>query len=97
MSFWKIYLCDLISLTKIFQYFLFFKMGLDERNVVLYNSKADILSWQDSHAGVAQLVEQLIRNQQVSGSSPLTSSIKNRTGKPFLNGSPCGFFMLFWF
>ena len=28
-------------------------------------------------AGVAQSVEQLIRNQQVSGSSPLTSSIKN--------------------
>ena len=27
-----------------------------------------------SHAGVAQSVEQLIRNQQVSGSSPLTSS-----------------------
>ena len=27
-------------------------------------------------AGVAQSVEQLIRNQQVSGSSPLTSSIK---------------------
>ena len=26
-------------------------------------------------AGVAQSVEQLIRNQQVSGSSPLTSSI----------------------
>ena len=49
-------------------------MGLDERNVVLYNSKADILSRQDIHAGVAQLVEQLIRNQQVSGSSPLTSS-----------------------
>ena len=27
-----------------------------------------------NNAGVAQLVEQLIRNQQVSGSSPLTSS-----------------------
>ena len=26
------------------------------------------------HAGVAQLVEQLIRNQQVSGSSPLAGS-----------------------
>ena len=26
-------------------------------------------------AGVAQLVEQLIRNQQVTGSSPVTSSI----------------------
>ena len=30
-------------------------------------------------AGVAQLVEQLIRNQQVAGSSPATSSI-NRAG-----------------
>jgi hypothetical protein len=27
-----------------------------------------------SHAGVAQLVEQLIRNQQVAGSSPVASS-----------------------
>ena len=27
-------------------------------------------------AGVAQLVEQLIRNQQITGSSPVTSSIK---------------------
>ena len=27
-------------------------------------------------AGVAQSVEQLIRNQQVTGSSPVTSSIK---------------------
>lgn len=31
------------------------------------------------YAGVAQLVEQLIRNQQVAGSSPATSSI-NRAG-----------------
>ncbi len=29
-----------------------------------------------AHAGVAQLVEQLIRNQQVSGSSPLAGSIR---------------------
>ena len=28
-----------------------------------------------SHAGVAQLVEQLIRNQQVNGSSPFAGSI----------------------
>jgi hypothetical protein len=28
-------------------------------------------------AGVAQLVEQLIRNQQVSGSSPLAGSVKS--------------------
>ena len=31
-----------------------------------------------SFAGVAQSVEQLIRNQQVSGSSPLTSSMSSR-------------------
>ena len=30
-----------------------------------------------SYAGIAQSVEQLIRNQQASGSSPLTSSIKS--------------------
>ena len=29
----------------------------------------------DRHAGLAQLVEQLIRNEQVTGSSPATSSI----------------------
>ena len=29
-------------------------------------------------AGVAQLVEQLIRNQQVTGSSPVTSSKQKR-------------------
>ena len=32
-------------------------------------------------ATVAQLVEQLIRNQQVRGSSPLSSSLKNVTEK----------------
>ncbi len=31
------------------------------------------------HATMAQLVEQLIRNQQVAGSSPASSSIKIRT------------------
>ena len=31
----------------------------------------------DRDAGVAQLVEQLICNQQVAGSSPITSSTKN--------------------
>ena len=41
------------------------------------------------YAGVAQLVEQLIRNQQVSGSSPLAGSTKNfaqwiETGQPEL-------------
>jgi hypothetical protein len=33
-------------------------------------------------AGVAQLVEQLIRNQQVAGSSPATSSIVVRQPRP---------------
>ena len=35
-------------------------------------------------AGVAQLVEQLIRNQQVSGSSPLAGSAENKILKPLL-------------
>ena len=35
-------------------------------------------------AGVAQLVEQLTRNEQVGGSSPPTSSRKNRMGPGFL-------------
>ncbi len=34
------------------------------------------------YAGVAQLVEQLIRNQQASGSSPLTSSTKSQVSLP---------------
>ncbi len=32
-------------------------------------------------AGVAQLVEQLICNQQVAGSSPIASSNKERVGR----------------
>ena len=39
------------------------------------------------HAGVAQLVEQLIRNQQVAGSSPAISSI-------FPKGIALGAFLL---
>ena len=39
-----------------------------------------------TNADVAQLVEQLIRNQQVAGSSPAISSRKNH---------PCGWFFLF--
>ena len=42
------------------------------------------------YAGVAQSVEQLIRNQQVSGSSPLTSSIKKVQER-------CGFLDFFAF
>ena len=32
----------------------------------------------NKQAAVAQLVEQLIRNQQVNGSSPFSGSLKNR-------------------
>ena len=35
-----------------------------------------------SHAGVAQLVEQLICNQQVGGSNPSTSSTLRRSAEP---------------
>ena len=38
-------------------------------------------------AGVAQLVEQLIRNQQVSGSSPLAGSVNSIT---YIAGSMAG-------
>ena len=37
-----------------------------------------------SHADVAQLAEQLIRNQQVIGSIPIVGSILNRKDFPFL-------------
>ena len=43
-------------------------------------------------ATVAQLVEQLIRNQQVAGSSPASSSKKSRKAKAFrdfLKRPPC--------
>ena len=36
-----------------------------------------------SKAGVAQLVEQLIRNQQVIGSSPIAGSIQTQQTVPF--------------
>ena len=41
---------------------------------------------QHTNAGVAQSVEQLIRNQQVAGSSPATSS---KTPKPYGFGVFC--------
>ena len=48
--------------------------------VVLYNSRRETATKQNKNntknAGVAQLVEQLICNQQVGGSSPSTSSKK---------------------
>ena len=50
------------------------KIWLDKFRKMKYNN-----SRKSRHATVAQLVEQLIRNQQVAGSSPATSSI-NRAG-----------------
>ena len=47
------------------------KIWLDKFRKMKYNN-----SRKSRHATVAQLVEQLIRNQQVAGSSPATSSIK---------------------
>ena len=38
-----------------------------------------VIKYSCSRAGVAQLVEQLIRNQQVAGSSPAISSKKGST------------------
>ena len=47
--------------------------------MILYSSvRVSKDSAHEYFAGVAQSVEQLIRNQQVSGSSPLTSSIKKK-------------------
>ena len=42
------------------------------------------MNWQLKNAGVAQSVEQLIRNQQIVGSSPITSSTKNHHQVVFL-------------
>ena len=49
-------------------------LDIDGRGKILYNYLASNI-W-IYYAGVAQLVEQLIRNQQVVGSSPISSSIK---------------------
>ena len=49
---------------------------LDTSCNVWYNAIRSEL--QSENADVAQLVEQLIRNQQVRGSSPLISSISGR-------------------
>ena len=48
------------------------KIWLDKFRKMKYNN-----SRKSRHATVAQLVEQLIRNQQVAGSSPATSSNEN--------------------
>ena len=50
------------------------KIWLDKFRKMKYNN-----SRKSRHATVAQLVEQLIRNQQVAGSSPASSS---KIGKP---------------
>ena len=47
-----------------------------------------MIRWSDikmKYACVAQLVVQLIRNEQVAGSSPVTSSNKTTQNKRFLN------------
>lgn len=49
----------------------------------------NISEYRNKYACVAQLVVQLIRNEQVAGSSPVTSSTLNRIVKPF--GLQCGF------
>ena len=41
-------------------------------------------------ANVAQVVEQMIRNQQVMGSSPIISSIKTPLVGVFIFPTPCG-------
>ncbi len=47
---------------------------LDAGSVRMFNSKPGWRALSGRRAGVAQVVEQLIRNQQVSGSSPLVGS-----------------------
>ena len=44
------------------------------------------------HAGIAQLEEQLICNQQAGGSSPSTSSIGRRSGQSTRHPAPPGKF-----
>ena len=47
----------------------FFQKDIDKRNLRWYNNTR-----REKCAGVAQLAEQLISNQQVGGSNPSTSS-----------------------
>ena len=49
-----------------------FAKDIDKSDLRCYNNQVNF-------AGMAQLVEQLIRNQQVAGSSPATSSIAHLT------------------
>ena len=48
---------------------------------MLFRRNAVIILWQSKNAGIAQSVEQLIRNQQVVCSSHITSSRKNSCSK----------------
>ena len=51
-----------------------FAKDIDKSDLRCYNNQVNF-------AGMAQLVEQLIRNQQVAGSSPATSSRKKHLHK----------------
>ncbi len=53
-------------------FFKKFKKTIDKTKLLCYIVKVA------GNAGVAQLAEQLICNQQVAGSSPITSSIYSR-------------------
>ena len=69
---------DVKSFNELIQFFQNekIKKTLDTDENVCYNANRPEL--QNHYADVAQLVEQLIRNQQVRGSSPLISSISGR-------------------
>ena len=56
---------------------MFFQFSLDIPQDRCYNSQNKFIAERiiTDNAGVAQLVEQLICNQPVGGSNPLTSSI----------------------
>ena len=67
------------------------KIPLAFRRLLIYNNRAVTRRGENglqtdtiSYATVAQLVEQLIRNQQVGGSSPPSSSKKRRCPNGYL-------------
>ena len=63
------------------------KIWLDKFRKMKYNN-----SRKSRHATVAQLVEQLIRNQQVAGSSPASSS----NPQSFVYQGLAGFSLFLW-
>lgn len=73
---------------------LFSSQTLDFLPDSRYNSNVIVLGNIAFYATVAQSVEQLIRNQQVSGSNPLSSSMFNRLTMPFVLGWAVSFFDL---